>query len=431
VRSGASRPLIFISIAAYRDPEVGPTIEDCLRKARFPGRLRFAVCWQHGEDEIVPRCFADRRIRVIDVGWRESRGACWARAEIMKLWAGEDWYLQLDSHHRFVKDWDVELLQQATNSGSPKPVITTYAPPYTPGLPDPAAAEPVRIEFDRFSEDGIPMFRPGHFAGWRDRVAPIRGRFASAHLFFAPGEFAREVPYDPELYFTGEEAVLALRAFTHGYDIFEPSRLVVWHEYTRAYRRKHWDDHLDANRVELAWHRRDASSRKKVQKLLRQPWVGPFGCGMDRTVAAYQAYAGIDFELRRVDDYTRHNLEPPNPATDAEWQRPHVRKVHIMLAVANLPQAAVDDAQFWYVGFHGANGEELYRQDADPNELQPLLVSRPSTVTLTRTFESATEPATWTVMPYSLRDGWLNSITGPVTHDHVALGEPVADVSPP
>ncbi|MEZ5285183.1 MAG: GlcNAc-transferase family protein [Vicinamibacterales bacterium] len=38
--------------------------------------------------------------------WQASRGACWARAEIMGRYAGEDYYLQLDSHHRFADGWD-------------------------------------------------------------------------------------------------------------------------------------------------------------------------------------------------------------------------------------------------------------------------------------------------------------------------------------
>ena len=77
---------IFISVAAYRDPELGPTLRDCITRARYPDELRFGVCWQHDEAEAAPQELADRRMRVIDTPWRESRGACWARAEIMQLW---------------------------------------------------------------------------------------------------------------------------------------------------------------------------------------------------------------------------------------------------------------------------------------------------------------------------------------------------------
>ena len=93
---GRATMSIFISIAAYRDPELLPTIRDCLRRARYRDDLRFGICWQHASDEVSPSGFADRRLRVLDVPWQESQGACWARAEIMKLWDGEDFFLQLD-----------------------------------------------------------------------------------------------------------------------------------------------------------------------------------------------------------------------------------------------------------------------------------------------------------------------------------------------
>src|SRR5262245_39046834 len=113
VRIAGAPGSIFVSIAAYRGPQLGPTIRDCLHQARYPDDLRFGVCWQHGEDEPAIAEFADPRLRVIDVPWRESRGACWARAEIMKLWDGEEFFLQLDSHHRFTDGWDARLLELA------------------------------------------------------------------------------------------------------------------------------------------------------------------------------------------------------------------------------------------------------------------------------------------------------------------------------
>ena len=60
---------IFISIAAYRDPELLPTLRDCVEKARYPAELRFGICWQHAEGEAPPP--DDPRLRVLDVegGW--------------------------------------------------------------------------------------------------------------------------------------------------------------------------------------------------------------------------------------------------------------------------------------------------------------------------------------------------------------------------
>jgi hypothetical protein len=406
---------IFVSIAAYRDPELGPTIADCLAKARHPEELRFGICWQHGPEEAPLQQWDDPRFRVLDVDWRASRGACWARAEIMKLWQGEEFFLQLDSHHRFVQDWDVKLLHHMEQTGSPKPILTAYATPFSPGDPETFESGALQMNFDRFTEESIALFRPGMIEGGTDRQTPVRARFLSAHFLFAPGELVREVPYDPDLYFIGEEITLTIRAFTNGYDLFHPPEIIVWHEYTRKYRTKHWDDHVEDRGVDRAWHERDAESKEKVRRFLAEPWVGPFGCGPVRTFAEYEAYAGLSFRHRRVQEYTRRGLEPPNPPAADDWaDRIRTYALEIVLDPVELPAAARVDPQFWYVGFHDAEGQEIYRLDAGEQEIAGLLAGNPSRVRLRREFVSNRPPVSWTVWPVSLSEGWLRKIDGSV-----------------
>jgi len=401
---------IFISIAAYRDPELLPTLQDCLAKARYPEALRFGICWQHADDEPAPP--DDPRLCVQDVDWRDSRGACWARAEIMKLWDGEDYFLQLDSHHRFVPGWDTLLLSQAERCGAAKPVLSTYASPYDPRSPL-GPGTPTQMDLDYFSADGIPLFRPRELPD-RDDKRPLRARFVSAHFLFAPGSFVEEVPYDPELYFHGEEISLALRAFTHGYELFHPPEHVLWHEYTRAYRQKHWDDHVRARGVAIEWHARDAASRDRVRRFLQDPQIGPFGCGTARSVADYEAYAGLSFRHRAAQDATRDGEEPPNPAAPSDWAtRLHDWQVRIVLDRAALPRPALADPQFWYVGFHDSGEAEIYREDACGDELHRLVTGGSNEVVIERQFRSSRRPASWTVWPFSQSRGWLDKLVAP------------------
>ncbi|MFI4976297.1 MAG: PqqD family peptide modification chaperone [Caulobacterales bacterium] len=405
-----------MSIASYRDPQLAPTIEDCLAKARFPQRLRFGVCWQHGPEEVAPSQFADARFRVLDVDWRDSRGACWARAEVMKLWRGEDWFLQLDSHHRFVSDWDVKLLAQAAATGSAKPLLTTYATPFAPGHPDILGEEPMLMAFDRFTEDGLVLFRPAYIPQEAHARGPVPARFVSAHFLLAPGRFVEEVPYDPELYFIGEEITLTVRAFTHGYDLFHPSEIIVWHEYTRAGRNKHWDDHSPENRTRQSWDKLDPPSRAKARTSLLSPDHGRFGCGRVRTLTDYEAYAGLNFLHCRAQDYTRRGLPAPNPPPDPDWvERTRDWCVQIAFDASRLPDAAWRDSQFWFVCVHDSAGGEIYRQDADEEEIRALLVSRPARIEVVRRFESQARPSTWTVLPHCKSTGWVDArITGAV-----------------
>ena len=409
---------IFVSIASYRDPELGPTIEDCLAKARWPHRLRFGICWQHGPEEKAPSRFGDLRFRVVDVDWRDSRGACWARAQIMGLWDQEPWYLQLDSHHRFVPEWDVKLFAQMAATGSPKPILTTYAAPFAPGDTDSLKEEPMQMEFHYFTEDGLVLFRPGVIPDWQSTTAPRRARFASAHFLFAPGSLVSEVPYDPELYFIGEEITLTVRAFTHGYDLFHPGESIVWHEYTRNYRNKHWDDHIADHGVDVDWAQRDAPSRESARQLLTETGSQEFGLGRERSVADYEAYAGINFEHRRVQDYTRHHFPPPNPPVAEDWiAKTKDHTVRITIAASQVAPSVWTDSQFWYVGVRDSEGAEIVRIDAEGKELLHLLADAPEQITLVRQFESTAAPARWEVRPHVAADGWLDSLEGALIGD--------------
>jgi hypothetical protein len=406
---------IFISVASYRDPELTHTISDCLAHARFPDHIYFGICWQHDAKENSLSQVNGPQFRIIDCNWRLSRGACWARAEIMKLWNGEEYFLQIDSHHRFVQDWDEKLIRIAGLTGSGKPIITTYCPNYDPvAMPDPRS-EPGQIYFDYFTDDGIPLFKGGAFSDENQAGRPIRARFVSAAFLFAPGSFVEEVPYDPDLYFHGEEIMLAVRSYTWGYDLFHPAQVLLWHEYTRQYQRKHWDDHEGA-KGKVVWHELDGRSTRKVSQFLRKPFVGKFGCGLHRSFSEYERYAGIDLRRNKVQTYTVEGHEPPNPKLVPEWyEERRTWNVRIELEVSQLQPKAIKNVEFWYVGFHDADGKELYRQDAPVEELACKTANGVRRIVIERQFRSVRTPKSWTVWPFSRTGGWLEKVDGLIT----------------
>ena len=405
---------IFVSIAAYRDPELVPTIEHCLSNAKSPDQIHFGLCWQHGEDEKLPSSIMnDPRMRIRDVDWRQSKGACWARAQIMDLWDGEDYYLQIDSHHRFAKHWDAKLIRFARLTKSPKPVLTAYCPPYEPGDETNRSNAPMKMDFDYFTEDGIAMFKPAMLNNGEIARQPIPARFLSGHFLFAPGSFVEEVPYDPDLYFHGEEITLAIRAYTWGYDLFHPHRTLLWHEYTRDYRRKHWDDHVVAGAVERPWHERDGESKNHVRRFLSDPYQGRFACGPARTFDQYCAYAGINFRQRRVQDYTRLGLAPPNPPAAESWAcEIQTWKVVIELKRSQMSAEALVNSPFWYVGFHDANDVEIYREDLCGNEMCAVIHEAGEYLRIEREFQSGAVPRTWTIWPMAQSMNWLEKTVG-------------------
>jgi Glycosyltransferase (GlcNAc) len=405
--------LVFVSIAAYRDPQLIATVEDCIRKARNPAHLRFGICWQHASDETPLPFQKDDRFRILDIPFRESRGACWARSEVMKLWQGEQWFMQIDSHCRFARDWDAKLARMMQQTGSPKPILSTYATPFEPaGEHEVLEGAPLQMALQGFTTEGIPHMRPLGIRNWQSLARPLRARFISAGFLFASGAFVQEVPYDPELYFLGEEAAMTLRAFTHGYDFFHPCETIVWHDYVRRDAVKHWDDHTEASKTAAAWGDRDSQSKKKIGKLLRGEPLDAFGLGSIRTIQQFEEYAGLSFQLRRAQDYTSRSEEPPNPKPDPNWaQEIYSWLVRIRLRRDDFPSESGDDFSFWYIGVHDEHQNEIYRRDLSRTELASLPLKEPEMV-LVCELQSGSIPTTWTVWPVSRSHGWLKKIEG-------------------
>ena len=105
---------IFVQIASYRDPQLEPTIKDMLANAKKPKNITFGIARQFSEEDGFDKLEdyrKDKRFRILDIPCEESKGVCWARNLTQQLYQGETYTLQIDSHMRFVKDWDDILIK--------------------------------------------------------------------------------------------------------------------------------------------------------------------------------------------------------------------------------------------------------------------------------------------------------------------------------
>lgn len=408
---------IFIQIASYRDPQLLPTLKDCIKNAKFPENLRFCICWQRDETEKLDEYLNDSRFTIIDVPFAKSKGACWARNTIQQYYKGEKYTLQLDSHHRFVEGWDqilIEMIEQLQKKGHKKPLLTGYIPSFDPDN-DPGARVqiPWKMNFDRFIPEGAVFFLPASIDDFKDRTEPVPARFYSAHFCFTLGEFCKEVPHDPHYYFHGEEISIAARAFTHGYDLFHPHRVVIWHEYTRKGRIKQWDD--DKNWVEKN-NNCHLRNRKlfEMDGLKRDIDFGPYGFGNIRTLEDYERWSGLSFKKRAVQKYTLDHYYPPNPAVykdKKEWEDSFLKIFKHCIDVG-YEQVPEKDYDFWCVAFKDKNGKDVFRKDADKDEITRMMSDPDKYCKVWREFNAEEMPHSWIVWPHSLSKGWCNTITG-------------------
>ena len=65
---------IFVSVAAYREFDLLPTLRDCIGSALEPDELHICVCWQRDEEESLAELESDPRVVLLRVPFGESRG---------------------------------------------------------------------------------------------------------------------------------------------------------------------------------------------------------------------------------------------------------------------------------------------------------------------------------------------------------------------
>lgn len=319
------QPTIFVSIASYRDPDCQNTVRDLFQKATYPDRVFIGICWQFVPEEDKD-CFVletrPEQVRSIEIHASQSKGACWARHRVQSLWKGEDYYLQVDSHMRFVQGWDEKLIAMLAQCDSPKAVLSTYPLPFTP--PDSLGADGVITIYPKEFDDFGVLTQRSEVASLKDAPpVPRQNAFIGAGWIFAKGAVVSEVPYDPYLYFEGEEITLAVRLWTHGWDIYVPNAVVAYHDYgRRADRPRHWTDQTD-------WPTLNKRARTRIRYLLgidrsgndeELAEIGKYGLGSARTLADYEAFSGVDFRARLYHGKTlaKPDLAPDQPAQAAQ-----------------------------------------------------------------------------------------------------------------
>ncbi len=291
---------IFVSIASYRDPDCINTVQSLFELAVYPKRIVVAICWQFAplEEPALLQIFEFQdRLRQLSIPFKDSRGPCLARHLIQQLWQGEDYYFQIDSHMRFVSGWDEKLITLLGQCPSPRPVLSTYPLAFTP--PEGFARDAlVEIRPKYFDEQGI-LHQHSALLQMPDHVLePEPSFFISAGMLFTLGRVVSKVPYDPYIYFSGEEIALALRLWTHGWDIYNPKGVIAYHNYQQdTPRKRHWEDQTE-------WTRINKISLNRIRYLTGQDLsrnsdalmdMDRYGLGNERSLEQYQTASGLDF----------------------------------------------------------------------------------------------------------------------------------------
>ncbi len=263
---------VFLSVVSFRDEFCLDTLKDAFAKAKEPQNIIVGLVQQNCEEKCQggimegeevtadPDCYLlfcsseigkkycnEGNVRLLRMKETEALGPYMARYFASKLWQGEEWYMQIDSHTSFAQDWDASSIDMLKNAPSEKPVISHYPPPHTADLEELTSVAAPRVCGPVFAanelECQIIRFEGSYNYDSVKLTTPRFAPFVAAGYFMAHSDIIRDVPFDPFLpyLFTGEEIILSARLWTSGYDIFSPTHSIVGHRYVRNHRPKFWE----------------------------------------------------------------------------------------------------------------------------------------------------------------------------------------------
>lgn len=312
---------IFISIASYQDPLLVSTIFSAYDNAENKNDLIFSICDQSDNGIQVNEIAFSDQIHYDHVDPVFAKGPCWARHRAQSFFNEEDFFLQVDSHTLFAPKWDSIFIAQLEKISAnqknddyfKKPIITSYPRSFKvldfeKGLFELNTGDK-HTQVMTYKKDSI--FLKGSFS--RQNGIPTKHNdithaiLIAAGCIFTRGSFIKEIPYDPNYYFYGEELSMALRAFTHGYSFFHIPDAPLFHLYTdtnNLTRKLHWDPEDEEKRA-VKWTELDKKSLNRLDNLFAGKVEEPLNLGDERSLEDYSLISGIDLKNRIVLDFEK------------------------------------------------------------------------------------------------------------------------------
>jgi hypothetical protein len=251
---------IFLMIASFRDFQCRETITSAFMRADHPERLFVGAVDQLvpgdigcldieipcSQDPSQPICKYRDQISIYKMDAQYATGPVTARHIGDRMYRGQTFAMQLDAHCHFVRHWDSLLIDQWISTHNEMAVLSSYLSDVQGSLTKDGdstrSTRPIMCNSD--FEGAMPARYLRHGAQPEEapqiKDMPQLQPFWAAGFSFSKGHFKLRVPYDAyqPMVFQGEEIVIGIRGFTHGYDFYAPQNSVVFHEYAVKSKRR-------------------------------------------------------------------------------------------------------------------------------------------------------------------------------------------------
>jgi hypothetical protein len=214
--------IINILIVSYNDNDINNTIQSLIVNSSNLVEFKFKILFVEtvNIDDVY---FNDSRFEILYI--TKNKGVGYNRKVITSNLPKNEYVLQLDSHHRFIKNWDIDLIEnyKSLKCIYDKIIISTGMPPFKENMEYPTIFTQTKV--GRYSSNGIPIMST--MVGNPN----VESGLISAHFIFTETNTFNLLKYSELWYFFGEEILLSLQSYKNEIKIFTPNKIIGWHKY--------------------------------------------------------------------------------------------------------------------------------------------------------------------------------------------------------
>lgn len=296
---------IFVQISSFQDYELPITILDCIDKSSGKHKINFGVfnCYFKEDKITIPNV---TNIKFEEAVAPDKIGVGIGRFIANSFYEGEDYYLQIDSHSRFEKNWDDNLISDYIyyKEAGLNPILTTYPAVYL--------YEDGKVKYlpnDDTPYIGYPNTTEAQAQFLKDKILPqvsmynkegnIFTKGVSGAQIFGPGNLHLIEPNKKILHW-GEETLYSVRFYTHGYDLLIPRKNNIYHLYYNSNNEDISRRKLPGNYFKKEVENLRIDSLAELARIVDNNVVGHQALGSKRTLDEYEKYANINFKTGRI-----------------------------------------------------------------------------------------------------------------------------------
>lgn len=230
---------IFMTIPAYNDPQLIPTIESALANALYPERVHFCVGMQYDDDKMpdVSRFINNPNFTFIFYDVEKRPGVYWIRREMAEKHNGQDYFLMVDSHMIFAEYWDAKLIndyEDLRRLHGDRTIIS----------------QPTTLDVGSTIDNRTIDDRPHWQIDWLNNQQSVertivpwttqypwegeryqRSYYSCSHFFFTNKDYLTDVGFHQTIRSYSEEYTIAITSYLSGWDYYAlPETVRIGHD---------------------------------------------------------------------------------------------------------------------------------------------------------------------------------------------------------